>query len=307
MEKEFEYVVENSKYVSIDKSKLDDFIDSLGEINYVHWSKELNLDLSEKEWINLAFIMEAMNFCFWRKPKWKIEYNNEILSGSNALFFTVIKQVEKNSEFLKIENLAKIDKETFYDMMKGVEGECPLIDERYESFREVVDYINNHDFYNELFSIKNDVELLKYVTTNFKSFDDKSEYKGKVIHFNKRATLLVNDLYYLSETIKANLGNVNNLSGCADYGIPRTFRDYGLLIYNDELAKMVDEEQEIPHDSDMEIEIRGNMLYIIDLIKNKLKEKGTIVNSVELDNLIWWMGKKVEHKSAAHHTVTIYY
>lgn len=307
MEKEFEYVVENSKYVSIDKSKLDDFIDSLGEINYVHWSKELNLDLSEKEWINLAFIMEAMNFCFWRKPKWKIEYNNEILSGSNALFFTVIKQVEKNNEFLKIENLEKIDKETFYDMMKGVEGECPLIDERYESFREVVDYINNHDFYNELFSIKNDVELLKYVTTNFKSFDDKSEYKGKVIHFNKRATLLVNDLYYLSETIKANLGNVNNLSGCADYGIPRTFRDYGLLIYNDELAKMVDEEQEIPHDSDMEIEIRGNMLYIIDLIKNKLKEKGTVVNSVELDNLIWWMGKKVEHKSAAHHTITIYY
>jgi len=307
MKEEFKYVVDNSEYVSIDKTKIDDFISELGEINYVHWSKELDLKLEEKEWINLAFIMEAMNFCFWQKPKWKIEYKNDIVGGSNALFYAIIKQVENNIDFLKIENLDKIDKEQFYKIMNGVEGTCPLIDKRYENFREVIEYIKNNNFYDELFSIKSDIELLKYITTHFKSFDDKSTYKNKTIHFNKRATLLANDLYYLSDTINKNVGNVNNLSGCADYGIPRTFRDYGLLIYNEKLSKMIDNEEEIPHDSDMEIEIRGNMLYIIDEIKDRLKEKNIIVNSVELDNLIWWMGKKTEHKSTAHHTVTIYY
>lgn len=307
MNKEFKYVVDNSMHVSIDYDKIDSFISSLGPINYTHWSKNLKIKLSEKEWITLAFIIESMNFCFWRKPKWKIEYKNEMYSGSNALFYAVIKQVEKDKDFLKIENLLKINKEEFYKILKGIEGECPLIDERYKNFKEVINCIEENNFYNELFSTKSDLELLNYITKKLKNFDDKSEYKGEIIHFNKRATLLVNDLYYLSTVIKNNIGNVNNLSGCADYGIPRTFRDYGILVYNNKLSALIDNEKEIPHDSEMEIEIRGNMLYVIELIKEKLKNKGIVINSVELDNLIWWMGKKNKRKSIAHHTKTTYY
>lgn len=304
---EFKYVVDNSKYVSIDNTKIDKFINDLGDINYVHWTKEFNLDLSEKEWITLAVIVESMNFCFWRKPRWKIDYKGNIISGSNALFCTVIKQVEKDKNFLNIENLYNLDKDSFYKMFEGVEGECPFLDKRYENFKEAVNVIRNKNFFDELFSIKNGVELINYVVNNINSFNDKSEYKGKIIHFNKRATLLTNDLYHLSSTIRNNVKNVNNLSGCADYAIPRTFRDYGILVYNDELANMVDNEIEIPHDSEYEIEIRGNMLYVIELIKNKLKEKNIIVNSVELDSIIWNMGKKITNRGNSHHTVTIYY
>ena len=152
------------------------------------------------------------------------------------------------------------------------------------------------------------MELLKYITTNLNSFDDKSIYKGRTIHFNKRATLLANDLFYMCEIINQNLGNVNNLSGCADYGIPRTFRDYGILNYSKELEEIIDNEKEILHDSEMEIEIRANMLYIIELIKDELSKKNILINSVELDYLIWWMGKKnKDRKSIAHHTITIFY
>lgn len=102
MKEEFRYVVNNSKYVKIDNTKLEKFINDLGEINYVHWSKELDLKLNEKEWITLAFIIESMNFCFWEKPKWKIEYKGNLVSGSNALFYAIIKQVENNKNFLKL-------------------------------------------------------------------------------------------------------------------------------------------------------------------------------------------------------------
>lgn len=306
-ERWFKYVVENSKYVSISEKGIERFIEDLGEISYNHWSNELNLTLSEKEWILLAFIIESMNFCFWQKPKWKIEYNNEIISSSNALFYSVIREVESNDKFLDLGYLYNMDKETFKNIFSSTFGNIPLFDERYDSFKEVINYIyENNNFYNELFSIKTDRELLKYITDKFKNFDDKSLYKGRTIHFNKRATLLTNDLFYLSETINKNLKDVNNLSGCADYGIPRTFRDYNILIYNEELAKIIDNELELLHDSEMEIEIRANMLYVIELIKESLEKKGVIVNSVELDNLIWWMGKK-NKKSPAHHTITIYY
>ena len=49
------------------------------------------------------------------------------------------------------------------------------------------------------------------------------------------------------------------------------------------------------------------MLYVIELIKIELKKKNIIINSVELDNLVWLMGKKNNKKSIAHHTITIFY
>ena len=141
----------------------------------------------------------------------------------------------------------------------------------------------------------------------FKYFDDYSEYKGKTIHFNKRAILLVNDLFYMSKTINKNIGNVNNMLGCADYGIPRTLRTYGVLEYSDELSEKVDNEIEIESNSEIEVEIRANMLYALELMKKKLKEAGKEINSVELDNLIWQMGRKKKNILPYHHTTTIFY
>ena len=307
MKEEFKYVVDNSKYVSINEKAINSFVSAMGDVNYKHWSNELNLYLTEKEWILLAFIIESMNFCFWKKPKWKIKYNNEILSGSNALFYAVIRELENNSEFLNINYLKNMNREQFKQMFNSVEGEIPFLEERYINFKEVINYIyDNNKFYDDLFSIKKDRQLLKYITDNFNSFDDKSVYKNKTIHFNKRATLLTNDLFYLSKTIRKNLGNVNNLSGCADYGIPRVFRDYNILEYSEELARIVDNEEELLSNSEMEIEIRANMLYVIEIIKDVLKQNNIIINSVELDNLIWMMGKK-NKKSNTHHTITIFY
>lgn len=306
---EFKYVLDHSQYVKVNQDRIIDFVNEAELPKYKHWSTEIDLNLTEKEWILLVFIMESMNFCFWQKPKWKIEYHGDELSGSNALFYAVVKEIENNPNFLNIDYLYELNKDDLYNIFKPKEGEIPLFEERYNNFREVVSYVYNHeDFYNEIYSIKSDLELLKYITNHFKSFDDKSVYKGKIIHFNKRATLLVNDLFYVSSTIQKNLGNVNNLSGCADYGIPRTFRDYGILEYSTELQELVDNEKEILAGSEMEIEIRANMLYVIEIIKEKFNKKGISINSVQLDNLIWSMGKKIKNKkSNVHHTVTIFY
>ena len=47
MKSEFKYVVDNSEYVTIDKKKITKFVNDLGEINYAHWSTELDLDLND--------------------------------------------------------------------------------------------------------------------------------------------------------------------------------------------------------------------------------------------------------------------
>lgn len=309
IQEQIKYVVDNSNFVSIDYKKVEEFANELGEVNYHHWYEDLSLNLDEKQRIIMAFIIESLNFCFWQKPKFKTIYKGETLKGSEALFYSIIKEVEQNKDFLNVDNLILISKNEFKNIFRGVDSEIPLLNERYDIFKDTIEVINNkgEKFYEELFRIDNDIDLLNYIVSNFKYFDDSSSYKDIKISFNKRATLLTNDLFYMSETIRKNVGNVNDLTGCADYGIPRTLRTYEILQYNDELSNIVDNELELKHDSEMEIEIRANMLYVLELIKDILKSKGIIINSVELDNLIWEMGRKKKNTKPYHHTITIFY
>lgn len=306
---ELKYVIDNSNYVKINYKKLDEFINNLDNLNYKHWYKDYELEIAEKQRILLAFIIESLNFCFWQKPKYKIIYHHQEVKGSEALFLKIINEVENNKNFLNINYLHNLSFQDFKTIFKGINGELSLIETRYKLFTDTINiiYKKQDNFYQELFNIKSDIELLNYIINNFKYFNDSCKYKNKLIHFNKRATLLVNDLFYMSNTINKNIGNVNNLFGCADYGIPRTLRTYKILEYNEELSRLVDNQIEITSGSEMEVEIRANMLFVLEIIKNKLKEKNININSVELDNLIWNMGTKKENTLPYHHTVTIYY
>lgn len=66
---QLKYVVENSDYVKINYTQLDNFINSLGKPNYQHWYNFTSLNLNEKEKIILAFIIERFKFLFLAKAK----------------------------------------------------------------------------------------------------------------------------------------------------------------------------------------------------------------------------------------------
>lgn len=133
---EFKYVSENSSFVKINYDKIIEFVNLLDNPKYSHWSSDLNLNLNEEAWILLAFIIESMNFCFWIKPKWKIEYNGVILSGSNALFYAIIKEIEHNHNFLNIDYLYNLPKENLRKIFTDIDGEIPLFNERYNNFKK---------------------------------------------------------------------------------------------------------------------------------------------------------------------------
>ncbi len=46
----------------------------------------------------------------------------------------------------------------------------------------------------------------------------------------------------------------------------------------------------------MEIEIRANMLYVIEFLKDEFYKKSISINSVQLENLIWSIDKKIRIK-----------
>ena len=113
---------------------------------------------------------------------------------------------------------------------------------------------------------------------------------------------MVHDLFDLSDTIHNNINNIDTVLGCADYVIPRGLRLEGILEYDEELAKKIDNYEEIQQDSEYEVEIRAFTLYVIEYVKNKNDKS---INSAVWDNLIWnyFRGKG----GIAHRTDTIFY
>ena len=67
------YVVNNSKHVKINHKRLDTFASVIKGITiHEHPWKKYKSIFTEKEIIILAFIIESMNFCFWKEPVFNI-------------------------------------------------------------------------------------------------------------------------------------------------------------------------------------------------------------------------------------------
>ena len=222
-------------------------------------------------------------------------------------FYAISKAIKNGYNLLDINYLENISMDELDEIFKGTTS-IPLLKERYKIIKNLVIEFKNESNLLEIISSNNDIELLNNIINNFSNFRDISWYKGKEVYFFKRAILLVGDLILNIDSIKKNVRNDNNMQGCADYKIPQVLRHLGILEYSNDLAVLIDEEKELEHDSEMEIEIRANMLYAIELIKNKLSQNGINMNSVQIDNAIWLLSKNKEFKNKPHHlTRTIYY
>lgn len=299
------FVVENSKNVFINEKNINIILNNINVSGFSHWSSSPFFDgIDERKKIIFAFILESMNFCFWLNYSWNYKENGVIYSGTEMLYKKV-KDLLLKYDF-NIEELCDISIEKFYESMSENNVPPPMIYERYKSYKETLKTISKCDFFDKLYKINSDIELEKFISDNIASFCDKSYYLGRTIVFNKRCRLLVNDLFLISDRIRKNIKNLNNLKGCADYSLPRYFREQKILEYSKELNKIIDNEEEIPHGSVYEIEIRASTLYVIEVIKKELDHRGIKLNSLELDNILWKLSR-INKTSKPHHTISIYY
>ena len=306
------YVVDNSNYVVINRNNIDNAISLLKESKKEQWlnSDYLGLEnFSQEQVLFYLIFCESLNFCYWDSDiKWKIEYKDEWYSGSFGLFYAISKAIKNGHNLLNIEYLENITIEELDEIFKGTTS-IPLLKERFEIIKQLVsEYKQIPNITTQLMSANSDIELLNNIVNHFSNFRDISLYKGREVYFFKRAILLVGDLILNISSINKSVKNDDDMTGCADYKIPQVLRHLGILEYSDDLATLIDEKQEIQHDSEMEVEIRANMLYAIELIKEKLHQNGIDMNSVQIDNALWLLSKNKEFKDKPHHlTKTIYY
>ena len=305
------HVVDNSKYVSINENNIDIVIPILKEKKKEPWLNSDYLDIEnflQEQILMYLILCESLNFCYWDSDiKWKIEYKDEWYSGSFGLFYAISKAIKNGYKLLDIDYLENITMKELDEIFKGTTS-IPLLKERYEIIKRLVVEFKNIPNLLDAISANNDIELLNNIINNFSNFRDISLYKGKKVYFFKRAILLVGDLILNINFIKESVKNDDHMLGCADYKVPQVLRQLGILEYSDDLSTKIDNKQKIEHDSEMEIEIRANMLYAIEIIKEKLQKNGIKMNSVQIDNALWLLSKDKEFKEKPYHlTKTIYY
>jgi len=297
------FVSENSRYVKINYEKLDKIIKDLDYSSITHWldSNPFNiLDMNYKDIINFLLVYHTIgDYCFWGEPKWTIEISNGELDGSYAMIYLVLNRLKENKDF----NMSYYEFKEFL----SANVQIPLLDNRYNNLVKMNKFLNDNgsDFYNLIKDISDDNSLFDYIVSNLDYFKDERKYMNKRIYFYKRAQLLVSDILHVREKLEKVDVDYSHLVGCADYKIPQVMRCFGILEFSEELSKFVDNKQEIPEGTEMEVEIRANDIVVIDYISKKLNNR---IFRMDINDYIWLLGQdKVKMVKPYHRTLTSNY
>lgn len=298
IKKSCDYVAKNSKYVSINYDKLDEYIKTIDCRDVKFWlsSNPYGLfDMSIDKVINFMLIFEAIDYCFWGETKWTIETDEGNKDGSDALLYALLNYV-KRKEKVDFSNVSFLE---FSNILKG-NVDIPFLKERYDTVLSISNIVNEKmdgNFYNYIKDIKRDIELFDVIINNFSSFTDIRDYDGKKIYFYKLAQLLTSDILHIREYVEGIKVDYSHLVGCADYKIPQTLRALGILEYNLELSQIVDNRQLIDVNSMYEVEIRANMIVVVSYISSKLGN----VYSIDINDYLFLAAKSVKAIAKPYH------
>lgn len=285
------YVVDNSKYVTINYAKLDEFINDIEYDNLKNWllfNPYNLLELDIETIINFLLIFESIDYSFWGQPKWEINTEEGIKDGSDALLYAMIKYVKET----RSTDFSNLSLNQFKELLKG-NVDIPLLEERYATIINISRTVNermNGSFYKFIKDINLDTKLFDTIINNFESFKDERVYNGKTIYFYKLAQLLTSDILHIREKLENISVDYSNLIGCADYKIPQTLRALGIVEYNAELSGIVDQRNELEVSSKYEVEIRASQIVVIDYISNILIN----ANPIDINDFIFVYSKRVK-------------
>ena len=292
------YVVDNSKHVTINYKKLDSFIKTIDCNNLSHWLGNNPYDLFDLDIasiINLMLLFGSIDYSFWGSPKWNRDTETGKKDGADALLYLMIKFAKVNESL----DFTKVTYEDFKSLLTG-NVDIPLLEERYQTLVEISKIVNdkmNGNFYEYIKDITQDIKLFDIIISNFPSFKDERNYKGKKIYFYKLAQLLTSDILRLREKIENIKVDYSHIVGCADYKIPQIMRTLGILKYDKELASLVDNRIELECNSEYEVEIRASMIVVIDYVKNKIKN----VNGTNINDYFFTTSGKMKKASKPYH------
>lgn len=146
--------------------------------------------------------------------------------------------------------------------------------------------------------------------STLRHFHDESTFKGRDIPIYKRAQIMVADLFLAFQG--KGLGRFDDIDAIttfADNVVPHVLRMDGVLEYTPELAKKIDNGEQLKQGGQMEVELRACAIHAVALIAEQARKQGFQVNDMNVDHILWGRGKQSDkyRRKPTHRTRTVFY
>mmetsp|Transcript_10280 Transcript_10280/g.26343 ORF Transcript_10280/g.26343 Transcript_10280/m.26343 type:complete len:329 (+) Transcript_10280:43-1029(+) len=253
-----------------------------------------------------VFVLDSLNFCFW--PTEGFEYEQLATALTEVL--------AKDRAAFSADRLAALTEAELAAWFPT--HELPNASERVLRLRELGEVLLREaggEAARFAAQAKGSaVTLVRRIIECLPGFRDTAVYRGRLVHFYKRAQIVVADLWAAFGRRTSDPGHyasfddIGKLTMFADYRVPQLLRHVGALRYSAEVAEQIDGKKQIAFGSELETEIRAATVVAVERLQQRLAVKGVDVLVVEVDWLLWNQGEKDLDVMAPHHrTLTIYY
>ena len=318
------YIFSNAKHMTFSQEHFESMCSLISTklINYDTFEESSNhpklKELNFEDSVGFCFLIDSINFCFWPNS---FEYEHLVTNIKEAM--------KQQKGIFSPQNILQIKEEVFRNtVFKDLTDNLNQIPERFRLLQEMAGVIVNkfNGKYSDLVLASNydSDTMLDIIVSNMTGFQDHGVYKGKQVFYYKRAQILVGDInevlvmykkimskegfinnnqnYYhipdkhiveLNKMGDKGLKHIENLTCFADYRVPQVLNYFKVIEYSKELDHKVKNKIELSFGSEEEAEIRGVMIWVVELVKNYLSEKfSKQLMSIEVDWILWQFGEK---------------
>lgn len=308
------WVVGRARHVRIDPAALASVAERLagGAFSVPDWNDRYHFADGTRLTANYVLALDALNFCFWGEPRWRITYRGETLDSYWALAAALKRAVEADRAILHARNWSALTRAELARILAG-EGEIPLLEERLANLREAGDWLQarwDGEFANAIEAVGfRAVEVARLLATELRSFADVAIYAGERVPLLKRAQICAADLFgAFGGRGWGGFDDVGELTAFADYKLPQILRGMGVLVYAPDLAGRVDRRELIPAGSEEEVEIRAATVEAVERLTDRLQAAGGEVKPYQVDWYLWEAAQGGPETARPYHrTRTVYY
>ncbi|PVV05190.1 hypothetical protein BB560_000284 [Smittium megazygosporum] len=301
------------------------------------WKKHpLNPKTANEEAVEWIFIVDLLNFCFWTRPvdkdkEFAVTYKGTKYTGYWSLCACINRALDEGIQITTPEFYSRVTfDQVSYIFRPDDEHSEPMkmLAERHSILNTTGKILVQNfggKFLNMLKKAENSsLTLIDLLVNNIPSFNDSIDYMGNELSFYKRAQIVVADIWACFEN--TGLGyffDIDSLTMFADYRVPQVLVYLGILKYSPKLLNLLEsayfgehktsESDLVSHGDRYEIEIRGNSILAVELLKQAIKaelQAQSNLNSIMLDFFLWDYAKKNSASMAhipIHLTKSVFY
>ncbi len=307
------FVCDRSSHVALDNEELHRLAGELLPLSVPSWDHVHHFHDGSVRTVAYLLLVDALNFCFFPKPRWEVIVNGERLHGYFALTSVLKEAFAKGYPDINFAHLAQIEEEEVRTLLHGAVriGEIPLFEQRVRILREIGERMVAL-YQKDPARLVNKAsgstqQLVELMVESFPSFRDEACYANEKVAFYKRAQIFAGDLFasFQGRSFGA-FRDIDRLTAFADYKLPQFLRAKRVLCYSEELARRVDDLEWIEAGSAVEVEIRAATIWAVELLRRDLSRRGRNLLAIEIDWLLWH-GAQRSKMPPHHRTLTTSY